>query len=897
MGELYHLLVYHSLDVAAIAWVYLKKNPTVLRSFSLLTQIPEVPLFKLICFFMAIHDSGKFSWRFQGLNLSLFKLLFEQEDISPYILRHDAMGYIAWNGLLAKQLYEQKLLALDCPEESDFLRWEELWCYWATAVTGHHGVPPDGQNHQFKTLFCAQDQQALHLFVTEMSKLFISDLQPITIQLGEQTDADFQHFSWLLAGFAIFCDWLGSDQEHFPYYIQEMPLQSYWEKRALPQAEKAIAASGVNKAPVYQGLSFQAAFPKITTPTPLQQHIIDLPLTAGPHFFLIEEVTGSGKTEAALYLAYRLMQAGQADGFYLGLPTMATANAAYLRAADFYTKIYDSQNVRPSLILAHSARSLVKSYQQSIGPENSPWDQSYQTKEETASQHCSQWLADKRKASLLAAVGVGTLDQALLAIFRNRHQALRLWGLHNKVLIVDEVHAYDPYMNCALTELLALHAKQGGSAILLSATMPFQLKRQLTQAFSKGCGVPFSLKEEGSFPLFTHLFPTATQLTQALPSRFQKRSVNIRTETDEAALINYIHQQTQKGACICWIRNTVSDAVATYNTLREYYPEQQITLFHARFALGDRLDIEAKVTRLFGPDSRPTERQGQILIATQVVEQSLDLDFDCLITDLCPIELLIQRIGRLYRHQRDLRPTGLPPVPEAWIYAPEFTSEPTLKWYQQKFPRAANIYLAHGELWLALQILQQSGKIDMPQDARLLIESVYGDEIQQSIPEQLMTWDIKKQGQDLAVQSFANKQLISVKHGYTSIDGAWQAEPDASSRLTQDNTTFRLLLWENNQLRPWRLEESILTSQVNLFGIYQECPEAYSEEQRLALKQRNDIMSDKGKWVTNLILQSTGGESVGWAKQVKNDKEEVVKIYYNSHTGLSTHKRKESPTC
>ncbi|WP_419602660.1 DEAD/DEAH box helicase, partial [Thiolapillus sp.] len=204
-------------------------------------------------------------------------------------------------------------------------------------------------------------------------------------------------------------------------------------------------------------------------PTPLQQACLDLPIGTEPQLFILEDVTGSGKTEAALILAARLMAAGQAQGLYIGLPTMATANAMYDRMSTVYERLYRPGEPRPSLILSHSARHLSESFQQSLLAAQA--SATHYGEEESIVAQCNRWLADNRKKALLADVGIGTIDQALLAVMPARHQSLRLLGLVGKVLILDEVHAYHAYTSEPLKRLIRFHAALGGSVILLSATL------------------------------------------------------------------------------------------------------------------------------------------------------------------------------------------------------------------------------------------------------------------------------------------------------------------------------------------------------------------------------------------------------------------------------------------
>jgi CRISPR-associated endonuclease/helicase Cas3 len=274
--------------------------------------------------------------------------------------------------------------------------------------------------------------------------LFLSEFDHAAL-LDNDLKQRLKTVSWQLAGIAVMADWLGSNQEHFKYYSKPEELVVYWHKHALPSAKKAIQSMPAKpKTSQFQGLS--NLFPFIKEPTPLQEYAINEPLNDKPQLFILEDVTGAGKTEAALILTHRLLSAGLADGLYVALPTMATANAMYQRLGKVYRRFYESSDL-PSLILAHGARELSMNYTNGYNERE---------QELSATAYCHAWLADSRKKALLADVGVGTLDQALLAVLPARHQSLRLLGLGRKVLLVDEVHAYDSYMQKLLDALLEI---------------------------------------------------------------------------------------------------------------------------------------------------------------------------------------------------------------------------------------------------------------------------------------------------------------------------------------------------------------------------------------------------------------------------------------------------------
>ncbi|MCK4928675.1 MAG: CRISPR-associated endonuclease Cas3'', partial [Methanosarcinales archaeon] len=457
----YHLLVYHCLDVAAAGHLLLRKDKHLLSRFTEITYLDDETATNLITFYLAIHDIGKFSDRFQNLQPDLFEHLRGMTCNKKPKLRHDTMGYHLWDSVWSS-LWDENLLHLEKNDVISKRHWHHIIDSWVQAVTGHHGKPPllDDNNH-VQNLFTDENIIMAKSFVKEVAQLFILDKSnQFFVSYDEELEDSFKRSSWLLAGLAILSDWIGSNSE---YCSEPMPLGDYWNKIALPNAKEAIKKAGVLPSAIYSKTGMRELFPKIDKPSPLQSHVSTCELADNAQLFILEEVTGSGKTEAALTLAHRLMNQGLADGIFVALPTMATANAMYGRLVEAYRMMFESDTA-PSLILAHSARHLSgisDTFRHSSGLEKSQIDRCYDKNEETASAQCNEWLADNRKKALLADVGVGTIDQALMAVLPSKHQSLRLLGLSRNVLIVDEVHAYDPYMHTLLCALLRFHAALG----------------------------------------------------------------------------------------------------------------------------------------------------------------------------------------------------------------------------------------------------------------------------------------------------------------------------------------------------------------------------------------------------------------------------------------------------
>jgi CRISPR-associated endonuclease/helicase Cas3 len=385
----------------------------------------------------------------------------------------------------------------------------------------------------------------------------------------------------------------------------------------------------------------------------------------------------------------------------------------YARLGNAYRRLF-SDEASPSLVLAHSRRGLHEGFASSIlEPAADPRGDSIAPADQPAGAQCAAWIADDRRKAFLAEIGVGTIDQAIMAVLPTRHAPLRLLGLSRQVLIVDEAHAYDAYVGEELRQLLAFHAALGGSAIVLSATLTAAQRADLQGAFLGGIGVEADPDGAEAYPLVT---TTAASGIVAEPCRLApdlERRVAVERMATSAAVIEAVTAASRAGAAVAWVRNSVDDAIEARAALAAMGIEAM--LFHARFAIGDRQDIEAEVLGRFGRHSGPEQRLGRVVVATQVIEQSLDLDFDLIVTDLAPADLVIQRAGRLWRHDRGARPI---PGPRLLLLSPEPVDEPPPDWLGPELRRTGFVYPDHALLWRSARALLDAGCIETPNGIR-----------------------------------------------------------------------------------------------------------------------------------------------------------------------------------
>lgn len=456
-------------------------------------------------------------------------------------------------------------------------------------------------------------------------------------------------WNWL-AGLTSVADWIGSNTDWFPLGERADELALH-HARALDLAERALQAIGWPAASTLLPTDSESRSDtgallrsiigdRSATPRPLQ--LEGDRLLAGcsaPALMIVEAPMGEGKTELAFIACLRLQRALGHRGLYVGLPTQATGNAMFDRMLGFLRAFsagrqFDLQLVHGAAMLDERLVELRDVY--GSGDHDAV--------------ACSVWFSQKRRA-LLSPYGAGTIDQALYGTLNVKHHFVRLWGLSNRVVVLDEVHAYDSYTGGLMESLLRWLKAMRCSVILMSATLPASRRRALVDAWgADGARLPSC-----EYPRLTmcsgESIDTAHCPSRSMPSI---KVSGIAAEVD--AIVERARLELAIGGCIAVIVNTVDRAQAIFRALQSDAPaDTDLLLFHARFPADQRATIERAVLHRFGKHGERPVRA--LMVATQVAEQSLDLDFDLMISDLAPIDLLLQRAGRLHRHQR-VRPAG-----------------------------------------------------------------------------------------------------------------------------------------------------------------------------------------------------------------------------------------------
>ncbi|WP_435193191.1 type I-E CRISPR-associated protein Cse1/CasA [Streptomyces sp. NRRL F-5630] len=569
---------------------------------------------------------------------------------------------------------------------------------FAVMAGGHHGVPPDHmQLHNLdahpellRTQGSAEPQWravqdelldacALAFGVEDRLTAWRTVKLPQTVQV-------------LLTATVIVSDWIASNPDLFPYFPEEHPREEA-ERVAAAWQGLLLPAPWEPEEPEASAAEFYAsrfALPPGAVVRPVQEQALAMARDMErPGMLVIEAPMGEGKTEAALAVAEVFAARSGAGGCYVALPTMATSNAMFPRLLRWLDRLPSSAGEsigrgreQRSVLLAHAKSALQEDYAALMRESHrtiaavdayDEGDSSHSLRQERpdsawraapAELVAHQWLRGRKKG-LLASFAVGTIDQLLMAGLKSRHLALRHLAMAGKVVVIDEVHAYDTYMNAYLDRVLAWLGAYRVPVVVLSATLPARRRAELAAAYTGEDAAP--LADATGYPLLTGVAP-GREPVQRVAAASGRGGPVLLEKLDDDALADRLDAELAEGGCALVVRNTVDRVMDTAAVLRERFGADHVTVAHARFVDLDRARKDAELLARFGPpgpdgNSSQRPRDAHIVVASQVAEQSLDVDFDLLVSDLCPVDLLLQRMGRLHRHPRgqdqDRRPARL----------------------------------------------------------------------------------------------------------------------------------------------------------------------------------------------------------------------------------------------
>lgn len=730
-AQLAHPLFAHMLDVAVVAERLVADfvPMAVWRRLEAATGLEHDSLRALLPWFVALHDLGKASPAFQA-KVQPIALALRARGLSCAEVRRDDLNH----GELGTVLLTPKLVGGWRLEVRTARR-------IAAAVCAHHGRF-DNQRHDLAARETGREpwESARTQLDAALAKLLLTPrasdaLQTFKLPSGATFDA-------FLAGLTAVADWIGSIADVFQYVRPDVDLDDYLGL-ARRRATEALTRVGMTSLKPTRRRSFSSLFP--FQPRPLQQAAIEIAdAAAGPVLVLVEAPMGEGKTEAALYLSHALSATAGHGGLYFALPTQATANQMLARVRDFLSKSEPEE--QRHLQLAHGEKSMVGRYEELL---SAVYDKDASGR--TGGVRAEAWFA-RAKHVLLAPFGTGTVDQALLGTLQVNHGFVRLFGLAGKTVVFDEVHAYDTYTSELIDRLISwLHAL-GSSVVILSATLPSERRAELLKAF-------------GATEAASHTPYPRTTVVEA--SRVRARTLDLgraatrveltRREAAPGPLARALADELREGGCIGWILNTVRAAQQAFVEVQALIddgtlpPDTQVLLLHARLLVRDRQKRELQLEQALGPRSL-TRPARMIVIGTQVLEQSLDVDFDLMLTELAPVDLVLQRAGRLHRHAGRARPERHR-VPRLWLLMA--TGQPvTLDLGKSQY--VYEPLILRRTAWS----LADRPFIELPTDIEPLVEVVYARESPPELADAL-AGDQERHDERLAKERFeANTALI-----------------------------------------------------------------------------------------------------------------------------------------
>jgi len=683
---------------------------------------------KKIAIFMATaHDLGKSSPLFQkkadkvGYGEILDDIMDTELTVAP---RENDLTKRFTHALISERILE--LAGLDRS--------------YAVVIGGHHGKPPSermdvesAEYYENETGIGLKAWDNVHNELLELA-LRTADLQELpkgNLCITAQV---------ILTGFLIMTDWIASG-EGFPLVSRDDYLFKVKES-----AERAQTAWHDLKLPKYGKFAdaclneeiFQKRF-AIAQPRPMQLEAVDVISKAkSPGIVIVEAPMGEGKTEAALAVAEVMGNKYGLAGVYFALPTQATSDGIFKRIETWIEHLH--QDGHKSIFLAHGKAGFNKDYEGICLRSNiNNYDDTALIHNNAEAVIVNDWTQGRKKG-LLSDFVVGTVDQILMCGLAQKHLALRHLGITNKVVIIDECHAYDTYMNSYLKLVLNWLGAYEVPVIMLSATLPPSKRQDMIAAYEKNYGIDkhgykgrstmpdyAQPKGDNAYPIIS--YSNGNIIDNVLPAK-SGRKQEVKLELlDEEDLCTTLESLLEDGGCVGIIRNTVQKAQETAEMLGKKFGSQVVELLHSRFISYDRVYKELAVRKKLGPPNvTPENKRPELLIVvgTQVMEQSLDVDFDVMFTDICPMDLLLQRIGRLHRHKRKkARPKKMQ---KAMCYVMGVISNAEFD------DGSENIY---GKYLLLRTKAFLPDKVILPDDIPLLVKQTYEDDFEQEALDRL----------------------------------------------------------------------------------------------------------------------------------------------------------------
>ena len=652
----------HLLDTGSVMRYLLKRNVT--EQTVRASGLSKTEFEKLAVYCAHIHDIGKCTAAFQyktpwgATELGKERFSPEYAEYSPHALAGAAIQNIVFG----------------VPEPV------------CDITAAHHGTTrPRGKDKKYTTQMNKYIQNYYpsdhaEEYIAEWEWIYKEAIKESGIEKWPDVCIDAQI---LITGLVIMADWLASNEEYFP--LGETSNQGVRCENAYKKIDLPDIWSPLDTHLPEDAFSGRFGF----RPNILQKTVLQIAeMQSGPGLMIIESTMGTGKTEAALAAAEILSSHSGAGGIYFGLPTQATANGMLPRFARWADHV--SGGIRTSFRLAHGNARMNEFYKK------------YPISDSKGIT-INQWLSGKHRA-LLSDFVVGTVDQLLLSSVRQKFFMLLHYGMSGKTVIIDEVHAYDTYMKSYMENVLAWLSSYGVPVILLSATLTQESRNALVKAYT---GKELCSNAQ-DYPCVIWASRTGNFIS---PVHFSSRDKKINIQkVHRRQIARDVIEDIRDGGCAGIITNYVSDAQQIASELKDLVPaDYKVILLHSRYLPAHREELEKQIVQAVGKNSRSADRNKVIVVGTQVLEQSLDIDFDVLYTEICPIDMLLQRIGRLHRHEFHDSDR------------PDMLKEPVCKVYETQ----GKDFMIYSPYILRRTRDVLPGSVHIPSDIRPLIERVY----------------------------------------------------------------------------------------------------------------------------------------------------------------------------
>ncbi|WP_214364578.1 CRISPR-associated helicase Cas3' [Pseudonocardia sp. H11422] len=717
----------HLADTAGVAGLLVDRwmSPQVLVRLARDLDGDVAEVRRLVTWLAAVHDVGKASPAFAVQNDHLADMMRDRGLAAPPGLKNDPQRSRARHEYVGQHAVRRWLA-----DELGF-NFRGAAAQLAGVVGAHHGVPSTPSDialvRERSDLAGRGEWEQARAAVLRWA----TDLVGGPAAMKRFADATISRPSQvLLTAVVILADWIASNDELFrldPLHTAHEPprrpdpdrtaarVAAGWKELELPPRWAARPVDDVRA-------TFAARFCRDpATVRPVQVAAVEAALAQErPGLVVVEAPMGEGKTEAALLAAEALAARSGADGCFVALPTRATTDAMFGRVLAWMRTLPDLA-VDTSVMLAHGTASLNDEYRGLLwrGRVRDVGD----CGDEAGIAH--HWLRGRKKGPLAQFV-IGTVDQVLVAGLKSRHLMLRHLALAGKVVVIDEVHAYDVYMSSYLDRVLHWLGSYGTPVVLLSATLPAARRAELVAAYDSGRGggsAPL-LGDPGYPVVLASGSPPRPAPASGTPRPVVLEHLAEDPELDDLdALVKTLRAGLADNGCAVVVRNTVARVQKTADRLVAEFGEDHVTVAHSRFLACDRARLDAELLRRFGPPGHGTERPPlHVVVASQVVEQSLDVDFDLMITDLAPVDLVLQRMGRLHRHAR--------PRPPA-LEQPRCVLTGVEDWAGVPVRAIAGSRRVYGEhvLLRAAALLTGRERVTLPIDIAPLVQAGYGEPI------------------------------------------------------------------------------------------------------------------------------------------------------------------------